>query len=76
MAVQTLIQIRRGSASQWTSTNPTLSAGEWGYETDSGRYKLGDGLTAWTSLDYAAITPDSFVQGTGIGLTQGTNVLH
>lgn len=73
MAVQTLIQIRRGTASQWTSANTTLSAGEWGYETDTGRIKIGDGITAWSSLDYATITPDSFSQGTGIGLTTGTN---
>lgn len=73
MSVETLIQIRRGAATEWTSVNPTLSAGEWGYETNTGRYKIGDGITAWTSLDYSAVTPDSFVQGTGIGLTQGTN---
>lgn len=73
MSVETLIQIRRGAATEWTSVNPTLSAGEWGYETNTGRYKIGDGITAWTSLDYSAITPDSFVEGTGIGLTQGTN---
>lgn len=73
MAVQTLIQIRRGTAAQWVSANTTLSAGEWGYETDTGRVKIGDGITAWNSLDYAAVTPDSFNEGTGIGLTQGTN---
>jgi hypothetical protein len=73
MSVQTLIQIRRGTAAQWVSTNSTLSSGEWGYETDTGRFKVGDGITAWNSLDYAAVTPDSFSQGTGIGLTTGTN---
>jgi hypothetical protein len=52
MAVVTQIQVRRGTASQWTSTNPTLSAGEWGYETDTGLAKIGNGSTAWTSLDY------------------------
>ena len=52
MAVQ--IQIRRGTASLWTSTNPTLSAGEFGYETDTGKIKIGDGSTAWTSLSYWA----------------------
>ena len=52
MAVQ--IQIRRGTASLWTSTNPTLSAGEFGYETDTGKIKIGDGSTALTSLSYWA----------------------
>jgi len=49
MPVNTLLQMRRGSAATWTSTNPTLSAGEWGYETDTGRAKVGDGSTVWTS---------------------------
>ena len=56
MPVNTLLQMRRGTAATWTSTDPTLSAGEWGYETDTGRAKIGDGLTAWTSLKYATLT--------------------
>ena len=46
------LQIRRGTASQWTSANPTLLAGEIGYETDTGNFKIGDGTTGWTSLAY------------------------
>jgi hypothetical protein len=53
MAVVTQIQVRRGTASQWTSANPTLAAGEWGLETDTLKTKIGDGSTAWTSLAYA-----------------------
>ena len=52
MAVQTQIQARRGTAATWTSTNPTLAAGETGYETDTGRFKIGTGSTAWASLGY------------------------
>ena len=52
MAVVTQIQVRRGTASQWTSTNPTLASGEWGFETDTGKVKIGDGTTAWTSIAY------------------------
>lgn len=48
----TRIQLRRGTASQWTTGNPTLAAGELGVETDTGKVKLGDGTTAWTSLAY------------------------
>jgi len=50
MAVQ--IQIRRDTAANWTSTDPTLAQGEMGYETDTGKFKFGDGSTAWTSLSY------------------------
>jgi hypothetical protein len=52
MAVVTQIQVRRGTASQWTSANPTLAAGEWGLETDTGKVKIGDGTTAWNSEPY------------------------
>jgi hypothetical protein len=51
MAVQ--IQVRRGAASDWTSANPTLAAGEIGFETDTGYLKIGNGSTAWTALAYA-----------------------
>jgi len=54
MAVQTQIQTRRGTAASWTSTNPTLAAGEIGFETDTGKFKIGNGSTAWASLAYSA----------------------
>ena len=53
MAVQTQIQARRGTAATWTSTNPTLAAGEMGFETDTGKFKIGTGSAAWTALGYA-----------------------
>jgi hypothetical protein len=48
------IQVRRGTASEWTSANPTLAAGEMGVETDTRKIKVGTGNTAWTSLAYIA----------------------
>jgi hypothetical protein len=54
MPVQTQLQTRRGTAASWTSTNPTLAAGEFGYETDTGKFKIGNGSTAWASLAYTA----------------------
>ena len=49
----TKIQLRRDTAADWTSGNPTLAAGEFAWESDTNRYKIGDGSTAWTSLAYA-----------------------
>lgn len=46
------IQLRHGTAAQWTSANPVLLSGEVGYETDTQKQKLGDGVTAWNSLSY------------------------
>lgn len=47
-------QLRRDTAANWTSNNPTLAAGECGFETDTNKLKIGDGSTAWTSLSYFA----------------------
>jgi hypothetical protein len=46
------IQFKRGTAASWTSTNPTLAVGELGLETDTGKIKIGDGVTAWSSRPY------------------------
>ena len=46
------IQLRRGGAQEWANANPTLAQGELGIELDTGRIKIGDGVTAWNSLRY------------------------
>jgi len=75
MSVVTQIQIRRGTAAQWTSANPTLAAGEWGYETDTGKVKIGNGSTAWNSLGYTGAGDiEGVTASTGLsgGGTSGT----
>jgi len=72
MAVQ--IQFRRGTASAWTSANPTLAEGEMGIETDTDQFKIGDGLTAWTSLAYGGIAGAAGANGTNG--TNGTNAVY
>jgi hypothetical protein len=62
----TKIQLRRDLAANWTSTNPTLSEGELGYETDTDKVKVGDGTTAWTSLSYLI---DGTAGAGGVALT-------
>jgi len=51
MAVK--IQLRRDTASNWTAANTVLALGEPGVETDTLKLKVGDGITAWTSLAYS-----------------------
>ncbi len=46
------MQQRRGTAQQWTDADPTLAAGEIGFETDTGQFKIGDGASAWSVLSY------------------------
>ena len=72
MAVQ--IQLRRDTAANWASANPTLALGEFGMETDTMFYKIGDGTTAWASLAYAELAgTDKFTidEQTGTSYTLG-----
>jgi len=71
ITLNALQQQRRDTASNWTSNNPTLLAGEWGIETDTKKFKIGDGTTTWQSLDYVPI-PDVNRLLTG-NLTVGGN---
>lgn len=58
MAVR--IQFRRGTAAEWAAANPTLAAGEVGYEVDTAQFKIGTGAAAWNALSYAAVS-ESYV---------------
>jgi hypothetical protein len=41
-------------AANWTSSNPTLAEGELGLETDTGKFKVGNGVNQWTGLPYSS----------------------
>lgn len=56
------VKNRRDTSGTWTSTNPTLQAGEHGWESDTNRFKIGDGSLNWVSLPYY----NSNKVGTGI----------
>lgn len=57
------IQLRRGSSSEWASTNPIIAEGEVVLETDTGKFKVGNGISQYTDLPYGGISgPD----GSGI----------
>lgn len=43
---------RTDTAANWTSANPVLALNEHGWESDTGKFKIGDGATAWASLAY------------------------
>lgn len=56
MATKTLstrIVMRNDTAENWTTENPVLLKGEFGVETDTNKFKIGDGNKAWADLDYA-----------------------
>ena len=76
-----IIQIRRDTAANWTSANPTLAQGELGIETDTLKIKAGTGSTAWTSLGYLIDTggyaaySDTTANFTGTLQNGGSNVV-
>ena len=46
----TIFKIRRDTAANWASENPTLAAGEMGLDQTNNFIKMGDGSTAWNAL--------------------------
>jgi hypothetical protein len=71
MAVQTKLQVRRDTAANWTTTNPTLASGEIGFETDTLKFKIGNGSLAWNSLSYqnASTSAQNYAQTVGTKTT-------
>ena len=67
-----MIQIRRDTAANWTSADPTLAQGELGIETDTSKVKAGDGSTAWTSLVYLIDAGDYLTASSTNTLTNKT----
>mgnify|MGYP006995907190 CR=1 FL=1 len=72
----TPMQARRTTQALWLSTNPTLAAGEQGYETDTGLYKTGDGTNTWSNLGYSSTSTTTYLVAnqTGSTLLKGTLV--
>lgn len=56
--IKTTFLLRRGTTSAWESANPILQYGEPGYEKDTGKLKIGDGIHAWNELPYIAGSGD------------------
>jgi len=52
MANRSIIKLRRGNAAEWNLTNEILKLGEPGFEKDTFKLKIGDGITAWNDLPY------------------------
>ena len=83
----TRMQQRRGTATQWTSSNagdgPILNAGEIGWESDTNKFKIGDGVSSWTSLTYFVDATDviasslgAYLQDSDVGAVSGVAGLN
>tara|TARA_R110000765_G_scaffold20317_1_gene52799 strand:- start:18916 stop:20739 length:1824 start_codon:yes stop_codon:yes gene_type:complete len=82
--MSTILQIRRGTAVEWTTANPILAQAEQGYETDglgseSAKYKIGDGVTDWNTLPYQStdvgLTGDDIITSEGGSTTVAEDIL-
>lgn len=77
----TRMQQRRGTATQWTSANPILAAGEIGFESDTSQFKIGDGVNHWADLSHFQNLEDlggsfdDFVELTSVGQPNGVSSL-
>lgn len=76
---------RHDTSTNWTSVNPVLSLGEMGIETDTNKFKFGDGVTTWSELAYSSTeidlsdyydkeTTDALLDTKQDVLTAGTNI--
>jgi hypothetical protein len=65
------LQLKRGSCARWFELNPVLAAGEPGFEYDTKKLKIGDGVTAWNDLPYIGSNDvyctDEYVQLPAVG---------
>lgn len=67
MARKALIQFRRDTAAVWAAANPVLASGEPGFETDTRKEKLGDGVTLWNALAYSPPASLPAMHGVRVG---------
>ncbi len=67
------LQLRRGTAAEWSASNPVLRAGEPGYALDTGELRIGDGTTAWNSLDAFGVEPEVNTQDYIVSYTRLQN---
>ena len=67
------IVLRQDTAANWTRNNPVLLSGEFGFESNTNRLKLGDGVTPWRTLAYYLPGPAGTSGTSGIDGTYGSS---
>jgi len=72
------IQLRRDTSDKWVINNPILLEGEFGYEIDTTKMKIGDGVTPWNDLPYwyGAFQSEIGTYFNGVGVTAGATGLN
>lgn len=73
ITLYTKFKLRRGTSEAWARVNPVLSYGEPGFEKDTNKLKIGDGVKAWNQLPY--LTEDFKISADGKSVTYQNNQL-
>lgn len=76
MSQYVTLEFKRGTASNWSTTNPTLAPGEPGFELDTGKMKIGTGATGWNNLPYMSAKTNPLTNSVSLGVDttgQGNN---
>ena len=63
--LNTRIQQKADTSSNWTSSNPVLLRGELGFETDTLKFKIGNGTSNYNSLEYFPAVSSITIEGDG-----------
>lgn len=58
------MEIIRNIANDWIMLDPILAAGQAGVERDTGRVKIGDGVSYWNELEYTPFVAYTFENNT------------
>jgi len=63
------VQVRRNTSAVWISSNPILESGEIGFETDTNRQKIGDGVTRWVNLTYPLVSSFNILNASTLSIS-------
>lgn len=77
-AIKSIVTLSSATAAAWTTSDPVLPVGYPGYESDTKKMKIGDGVSAWSALGYAvdqALTPAQKALLDNAGAADGVCVL-
>ena len=66
-----IIQHAMATSANWQAFNPILFKGEIGFESDTQKFKIGDGITPWNELIYSPTCGVYYHSGKGINVKDG-----
>jgi hypothetical protein len=70
-SVKARVRLRRGLSAEWALDNPILESGEPGYELDTRRFRIGDGVTRFTDLPFFSLGSEAIPGPVGPSGPQG-----